>query len=170
MKHNVFLFILDSSISSSGQFTRSTFNNIAEEMDVMEPSSAQTHLAPAATGLISHRHSMSQDSNDSSGSSSGLLASAPPTYSRMPPDGHEFPPDYKEPHLTNQVRKVIFCIYFWGVPSSCPPCPRLCLFCLSVWSTTSSQSKVIGKFNEQLGEKFFFGRNNSRVQQHFTAV
>ncbi|XP_059082118.1 uncharacterized protein LOC131879738 isoform X3 [Tigriopus californicus] len=50
---------------------------------------------------VHHRHSVSQDSNDSSSSSPGTIL--PPTYSRLPPDGHEFPPDYKDPSsLTSQ--------------------------------------------------------------------
>ena len=52
-----------------------------------------------------HRHSMSQDSTDSAASSVNGLH-IPPTYSRLPPDGHEFPPDYRDPAsgLTIQVQ------------------------------------------------------------------
>ena len=60
--------------------------------------------------VISHRHSMSQDSNDSSGSSSGIAV--PPTYNRLPPDGHEFPPEYKDTGLTKQVRKIEILFFF----------------------------------------------------------
>ncbi len=55
------------------------------------------------------RHSISQDSNDSApGSSASSVVNLPPTHSRLPPDGHEFPPDYKDPSsgLTGQVRVV----------------------------------------------------------------
>lgn len=39
--------------------------------------------------VVSHQHTCSQDSSDS--------GSLPPTYSRLPPDGHEFPEDYVDP-------------------------------------------------------------------------
>ncbi|CAB4063128.1 IL16 [Lepeophtheirus salmonis] len=42
-----------------------------------------------------HNHSFSQDSSDS-----GSIG-PPPSDSRLPPDGHEFPPDYKDPTSTN---------------------------------------------------------------------
>jgi len=41
--------------------------------------------------VILHQHQSSQDSSDS--------GSLPPTYSRLPPDGHEFPEDYVDPSL-----------------------------------------------------------------------
>merc|ERR1712123_497353 len=41
--------------------------------------------------VILHQHQGSQDSSDS--------GSLPPTYSRLPPDGHEFPEDYVDPSL-----------------------------------------------------------------------
>ena len=49
------------------------------------------------TTVISHRHSMSQDSTDSVGSGSSSVVNVPPTHSRLPPDGDEFPPDYRDP-------------------------------------------------------------------------
>jgi hypothetical protein len=42
--------------------------------------------------LLSHHH-VRGDSSDSLG--------APPTFSRLPPDGHEFPPDYRDPALNS---------------------------------------------------------------------
>ena len=42
--------------------------------------------------LILHQTQGSQDSTDS--------GSLPPTYSRLPPDGHEFPEDYVDPGNT----------------------------------------------------------------------
>lgn len=42
--------------------------------------------------LILHAAQGSQDSTDS--------GSLPPTYSRLPPDGHEFPEDYMDPGNT----------------------------------------------------------------------
>ena len=45
--------------------------------------------------------------------SSGALPPPPPTYSRLPPDGHEFPPDYRDPssNITSmfQVSSLVFC-------------------------------------------------------------
>ena len=41
--------------------------------------------------VILHQHQGSQDSSDS--------GSLPPSYSRLPPDGHEFPEDYVDPSL-----------------------------------------------------------------------
>ena len=38
--------------------------------------------------VVSHQHTCSQDSSDS--------GSLPPTYSRLPPDGHEFPEGEKQ--------------------------------------------------------------------------
>ena len=38
--------------------------------------------------MLSHHH-VRADSTDS--------YTSPPTFSRLPPDGHEFPPDYREP-------------------------------------------------------------------------
>ena len=37
----------------------------------------------------------------------GALLPPPPTYSRLPPDGHEFPQDYRDPQtgFTVQVRR-----------------------------------------------------------------
>jgi hypothetical protein len=81
--------------SSSSRRSPSTCNNIAEEMDALTGDS----VGPAVSSRSHHRHSLSQDSNDSSGSGSTMAASqAPPTYSRLPPDGHEFPLDYRDPH------------------------------------------------------------------------
>ena len=42
--------------------------------------------------LLSHHH-VRGDSSDS--------MVAPPTFSRLPPDGHEFPPDYRDPSLSS---------------------------------------------------------------------
>lgn len=63
-----------------------------------------------------HRHSMSQDSTDSAASSVNGLH-IPPTYSRLPPDGHEFPPDYRDPvsGLTIQVGLSSFFPLCWGL-------------------------------------------------------
>ena len=44
--------------------------------------------------LILHAAQGSQDSTDSA-------PSLPPTYSRLPPDGHEFPEDYMDPGNTS---------------------------------------------------------------------
>lgn len=49
---------------------------------------------------MSHRHSLSQDSNDS-------LPPPPPTLSRLPPDGHEFPPDYRDPTILFQTPDML---------------------------------------------------------------
>ena len=68
---------------------------------------------PHAHTHTHHRHSMSQDSTDSAASSVNGLH-IPPTYSRLPPDGHEFPPDYRDPAsgLTIQVRfPELSCFY-----------------------------------------------------------
>ena len=74
-----------------------------------------------------HRHSMSQDSTDSAASSVNGLH-IPPTYSRLPPDGHEFPPDYRDPAsgLTIQVRspKLFFRSFFFPKKSVFSPCSR----------------------------------------------
>ncbi len=62
---------------------------------------------------MSHRRQEQQDRSISSSmdtaSRSSSVAGAvppPPTFSRLPPDGHEFPPDYRDPvsGLTGQVR------------------------------------------------------------------
>ena len=45
--------------------------------------------------LILHAAQGSQDSTDS--------GSLPPTYSRLPPDGHEFPEDYVDPGHTGHA-------------------------------------------------------------------
>lgn len=34
---------------------------------------------------------------------SGALLMSPPTFSRLPPDGHEFPPNFAEPHLQTMM-------------------------------------------------------------------
>ena len=65
------------------------------------------HLNAMHSGQIHHRHTLSEDSNDSS----ILMASQPappppPTLSRLPPDGHEFPPDYRDP-ASNIVYQVL---------------------------------------------------------------
>jgi len=49
------------------------------------------HVANMDSMVILHQHQGSQDSSDS--------GSLPPTYSRLPPDGHEFPEDYVDPSL-----------------------------------------------------------------------
>ena len=63
--------------------------------------------------IVNHRHSNKlpinmTDSNLTlaaltmgSTSNSGSLPPPPPSYSRLPPDGHEFPPDYKDPSSTD---------------------------------------------------------------------
>ena len=44
------------------------------------------------------RHRLSMDSaNDAASAGLGGLLPPPPTYSRLPPDGHEFPQDYRDP-------------------------------------------------------------------------
>ncbi len=74
---------------------------------------------------LSRRHSASQESSDSgssgsSGSSSGassVVNAAPPTHSRLPPDGTEFPPDYRDPSsAAGQVIKEKY-LSFGGVQS-----------------------------------------------------
>ena len=45
-------------------------------------------------------HSLSQDSATES---LMMMQPPPPTLSRLPPDGHEFPPDYRDPSNTFQV-------------------------------------------------------------------
>jgi len=47
--------------------------------------------------VILHQHQGSQDSSDS--------GSLPPSYSRLPPDGHEFPEDYVDPSLGFQAHQ-----------------------------------------------------------------
>ncbi len=104
--------------SNAGSFGHSAFNEIAEEIDV-PASDAAVNNPPSAmlmTAHRQHRHSNSQDSNDSSGSNGsnggGMAAKMafsppPPTFSRMPPDGHEFPPDYRDPNgQLSQVRRT----------------------------------------------------------------
>ena len=53
-----------------------------------------------------HRLSMDTANNDPAPAGLGGLLPPPPTYSRLPPDGHEFPQDYRDPHtgFTVQVR------------------------------------------------------------------
>merc|ERR1719210_1404312 len=43
-----------------------------------------------------HQHSLSQDSASAS-EALMMMQPPPPTLSRLPPDGHEFPPDYRDP-------------------------------------------------------------------------
>ena len=43
-----------------------------------------------------HQHSLSQDSASAS-EALMMIQPPPPTLSRLPPDGHEFPPDYRDP-------------------------------------------------------------------------
>merc|ERR1719433_912870 len=59
--------------------------------------SSDKHDGPSMDGLIllHHHHQGSYDSTDS--------GSLPPTYSRLPPDGHEFPEDYVDPSLCSSL-------------------------------------------------------------------
>ena len=77
-------------------------SSIAEEMDLVAapppPPQQQPHAAgnpPPPPSSSHHRHTMSQDSlaAAAAAASAGLF---PPTHSRLPPDGHEFPPDYTD--------------------------------------------------------------------------
>ena len=53
---------------------------------------------------LQNQHSLSQDST-SEGSlmmiGGGQGPPPPPTLSRLPPDGHEFPPDYRDPSASS---------------------------------------------------------------------
>jgi hypothetical protein len=67
------------------------------------PQSAHPH-----SGVLSsqHRHTLSEDSTDSNMGSSCNLP--PPTLSRLPPDGHEFPPDYRDPATTSTAATIVY--------------------------------------------------------------
>nr|XP_040567119.1 serine-rich adhesin for platelets-like isoform X6 [Lepeophtheirus salmonis] len=69
----------------SSNFSTSTSSNPPPGKGGMEDCLVSCH----------HNHSFSQDSSDS-----GSIG-PPPSDSRLPPDGHEFPPDYKDPTSTN---------------------------------------------------------------------
>ena len=76
--------------------------------------------------IVNHRHSNKltmniPDSNLTlaamtmgSTSNSDSLPPPPPSYSRLPPDGHEFPPDYKDPSSTGNsaVFRVCFIVIY----------------------------------------------------------
>ncbi|XP_059082123.1 uncharacterized protein LOC131879738 isoform X5 [Tigriopus californicus] len=80
---------------------RETENQSAADNTSIREETAMDLVESSLPVPVHHRHSVSQDSNDSSSSSPGTIL--PPTYSRLPPDGHEFPPDYKDPSsLTSQ--------------------------------------------------------------------
>lgn len=60
---------------------------------------AVTLVASANAGSPGYPHKMSEDV------SVGAVQ-PPPTFSRLPPDGHEFPPDYRDPS-SNIVYQVL---------------------------------------------------------------
>lgn len=61
-------------------------------------------VAEMDRGLVSLVSNSSSNSNQSSDSRSPnkslspMSGALPPTFSRLPPDGHEFPPNFAEPH------------------------------------------------------------------------
>lgn len=115
---------------------------------------------------VHHRHSVSQDSNDSSSSSPGTIL--PPTYSRLPPDGHEFPPDYKDPSSLNSQVSPVF--YFMSIG---PFCLIRCLWasftstsCLSCRKLMLSRVPVAFQNSLLLTRKSSSESNSSDQSQH----
>ena len=92
--------------SAASRRTSSSSNNqtIPEEMDVLAAGS-NTGASAGIHGVGRHRLSM-DSANDPASAGLGGLLPPPPTYSRLPPDGHEFPQDYRDPQtgFTVQVR------------------------------------------------------------------
>ena len=71
------------------------------------PVPPQSAIHPHSGVLSSqHRHTLSEDSTDSNMGSSCNLP--PPTLSRLPPDGHEFPPDYRDPATTSTAATIVY--------------------------------------------------------------
>ena len=71
------------------------------------PVPPQSAIHPHSGVLNSqHRHTLSEDSTDSNMGSSCNLP--PPTLSRLPPDGHEFPPDYRDPATTSTAATIVY--------------------------------------------------------------
>ena len=58
------------------------------------------------------RGSSSTTANMMASTAAAAVAPPPPTHSRLPPDGHEFPPEYRDPSKSSvqQVRSRLF----WG--------------------------------------------------------
>lgn len=67
---------------------------------------ATSTLVTAGTSGGYHHHKLSEDSVVAN-----HVQPPPPTFSRLPPDGHEFPPDYRDPssNIVYQVTKNIAC-------------------------------------------------------------
>ena len=59
-----------------------------------------------------HQHSLSQDSASAS-EALMMMQPPPPTLSRLPPDGHEFPPDYRDP-TSNTFQVSTYYVSFRG--------------------------------------------------------
>ena len=83
-----------SKLKSSSQLREKQLLPLIESDNLTKMISADSYLPHSATA------------------SSGALPPPPPTYSRLPPDGHEFPPDYRDPssNITSmfQVSKLVF--------------------------------------------------------------
>ena len=51
-----------------------------------------------------HRHTLSEDSTDST----NMSAQPPPTLLRLPPDGHEFPPEYRDTASNSSAATIVY--------------------------------------------------------------
>ena len=71
----------------------------------VQPVPPQSSAAPHSTNLSSqHRHTLSEDSTDSS----NMMAQPPPTLLRLPPDGHEFPPEYRDSASNSTTATIVY--------------------------------------------------------------
>ena len=94
---NFFHFIsgdrLQSCRSSSSSVVTSTMEGLLVSSTSSSSSSSHPHVHHHH-----HRHTLSEDST-----CTGDSIAPPPTLSRLPPDGHEFPPDYRDPASSSNV-------------------------------------------------------------------
>ncbi len=103
--------VVSSSSKASSSSSATSISDSDSGSTVMRSSRRQRMEATVAAAAMSppgvvhqhqhhsHRHSLSQDSNDST------LSFIPPTHSRLPPDGHEFPQEFIDTTgITKQVR------------------------------------------------------------------
>ena len=108
-----------------------------------------------------HRHSMSQDSNDSTASLSHVIP-PPPTYSRLPPDGHEFPPDYKE--VSFNVKFAMRCLFRENVICVIVMCP-IQIFVSCPVHQPIVEPKIVSQFHGQFGKAATAFSNFGRRQK-----